>query len=114
MRHGLSRDTLKEVERVLALHPEVEAAILYGSRAKGNHRHGSDIDLALTGLDLSHTLMTRIAEDFDDGPLPYRFDLSVLDQIRHEPLLDHIRRVGVRLYQRGTIAKLATSESTKS
>ncbi len=49
MNHGLSPKTLDEIKTALAHFPEVEKAVLYGSRAKGKHRRGSDIDLALLG-----------------------------------------------------------------
>jgi len=49
MKHGLPASTVAQVHGVLSRHPEVERAILYGSRAKGNFKAGSDIDLTLSG-----------------------------------------------------------------
>jgi predicted nucleotidyltransferase len=100
MNHGLTDETLAEIHRVLALQPAVEKAVLYGSRAKGTHRPGSDIDLALVGSRLDNRIVGQIADDFEEGPLPYRVDLSILKEIRHIPLKDHIRRVGVVLYEK--------------
>lgn len=106
MNHGLTNKTLSEIRRVLERHPAVEQAILYGSRAKGTHRRGSDIDLALIGTDLNRQALSRIADEFEDGSLPYRFDLSILAEIRHAALLQHIERVGQRIYLReATTAK---------
>lgn len=106
MNHGLTNETVTEIDRVLQRYPAVEAAILYGSRAKGTHRTGSDIDLALVGRDLDRQLLSCIATEFDEGSLPYRFDLSLLSEIRQGPLLEQIERLGVQLYKRrAAIAK---------
>ena len=100
MNYGLKEETLAEIRRVLARHPEIERAVLYGSRAKGTCRLGSDVDLVLVGAGLDGRTLSQIAEAFEESTLPYRFDLSVLHRIRHPALLEHIERVGVPLYER--------------
>ena len=45
--HGLTDATVAQIHEVFARHPEVEKAVLYGSRAKGNFKPGSDVDLTL-------------------------------------------------------------------
>lgn len=100
MNHGLPETTVESIRRVLAHYPEVETGTLYGSRAKGTHRPGSDIDLTLCGSGLDHTLLTRIADELDDLLLPYQMDLSIFAALTSPALLDHIRRVGVILYER--------------
>ena len=100
MNHGLSATTVEKIQGVLSRHPEVQRAVLYGSRAKGNFKPGSDIDLTLVGGGLDGRIRGRIDEELDDLMLPYEFDLSLLDDIEHPELLDHIRRMGVILYER--------------
>ncbi|MEI6607855.1 MAG: nucleotidyltransferase domain-containing protein [Verrucomicrobiota bacterium] len=100
MNTGLTATTVERIQQVLAHYPEVETGVLFGSRAKGTHRPGSDIDLTLCGSGLDHTLLTRIAAELDDLLLPYQIDLSLFVAITHPALLDHIRRVGVPLYER--------------
>lgn len=102
MNHGLSDGTLERIRGVLARFPEVENAILYGSRAKGTHRPGSDIDLTLCGGGLNHTLLARIDNELDDLLLPYQMDLSLFSDLTLAPLLEHIRRVGVVLYEKNS------------
>ena len=103
MNHGLSESTVERIRGVLAHFPEVEKAVLYGSRAKGTHRPGSDIDLALHGSGLGQMLLARIDEALDDLLLlPYQMDLSLFASLTHPELLDHIRRVGVPLYERSS------------
>ncbi|MGD1867829.1 MAG: nucleotidyltransferase domain-containing protein [Phormidesmis sp.] len=97
---GLKIQTIEKITGVLRQHGEVEAAILYGSRAKGNYRPGSDIDLTLTGEDLTYRMMTRIDDKIDDLLLPYLFDLSVLRQIENPNVVEQIHRFGLLFYQR--------------
>ena len=81
---------------VLKRYPQVEKALLYGSRAKATHKIGSDIDLTLYGgTDLTLNVLLRIANDLDDLVLPYIFDLSIFRDITDPDLIAHIRRVGV-------------------
>lgn len=100
MKHGLATAAVAAIHGVLARHPEVERAILYGSRAKGNFKAGSDVDLTLVGDKLNSAILGRIDEQLDDLLLPYEFDLSIFDRITHADLLDHIRRVGVPFYEK--------------
>ncbi len=104
MKHGLTDGTLAEIQAVLAKFPDVETALLYGSRAKGNHRPGSDIDLTLIGAGLTSKILGQIQSELEDGYLPYSFDLSLLNQITQPDLLDHIRREGVVLYQKQAVS----------
>jgi predicted nucleotidyltransferase len=100
MNSGLSENAAAQIRGALGRHPEVEKAVLYGSRAKGNYKPGSDVDLTLLGAGLTQTVLGQIQGDLEDGLLPYRFDLSILERITHDGLLDHIRRVGVVFYER--------------
>lgn len=105
MNHGLSLSTVEKIRAVLARYPQVEQAILYGSRAKGNFRHGSDIDLTLRGgADLTLRVLYRILDDLDELLLPYTIDLSIWNDIGDPDVLAHIRRVGVLFYQKDALA----------
>ena len=97
---GLKAATLDKIMSIFARHIEVESAILYGSRAKGNYREGSDIDLTLTGEQLTYRTLLRIEDEIDDLLLPYLFDISIFSHIDDPDVIDHIRRVGVPFYER--------------
>jgi len=106
MKHGLNGATVDRIRSVLATFSEVDKAILYGSRAKGSHKRGSDIDLALFGSDLDETILCRISNALDDLLLPYKIDLSIFANISNPNLLGHIGRVGLVLYEKqSAIAK---------
>jgi uncharacterized protein len=98
--HGLADETVAQIHAVLAPHPEVEQVMLYGSRAKGNFKPGSDVDLTLVGAGVTSKILGQIQAELEDGLLPYTFDLSILAQITQADLLDHIRRVGVVFYEK--------------
>ena len=100
---GLSPATLAKIIPVLAQCPALEKAVLYGSRAKGNYRAGSDIDLSLFGDALSYAHLGQVEAQLDELMLPYSFDLSLFGQIDNPDLLEHIGRVGLVIYQKGAL-----------
>jgi predicted nucleotidyltransferase len=98
MDHGLNTATVEKLHSVFEKFPQIRKAILYGSRAKGSYKPGSDIDLCLVGSELSAKLCVDIEEQLDDLLLPYTIDLSVFDLLNHAELKAHIERVGIELY----------------
>lgn len=89
---------ISKINEVFSLYPEIQEAIIYGSRAKGNFKPFSDIDLTLVGPDLNLSLQQKIENQLDDLLLPYKIDLSIYHQIQNKDLLDHIARVGKKFY----------------
>ena len=100
MQYGLSDETIERICGVLARHPSVEKAVLYGSRAKGTFKPGSDIDLSLHGATITLSEMGDIDSELDDLLLPYTFDLLIFDTLDHVNLKEHIERVGTIFYER--------------
>jgi uncharacterized protein len=96
--HGIPSETLARINSVLARFPELERAVLFGSRAKGNHKPGSDIDLALSGVDLDWCLVGRIYDALDDLLLPYTFSLITHNAATDPEVAAHIARVGQQIY----------------
>jgi predicted nucleotidyltransferase len=97
---GLSDDTVEKIREVFSSFPEVEEVVIYGSRAKGSFRAGSDIDFTLKGEKLTHSILSRINIKLDDLLLPYKIDTSLFDSIDNKDLLDHISRVGKVFYRK--------------
>ena len=96
---GLPASTVQIIQSILAETPSVNKAVIYGSRAKGNYRLGSDIDLTLFGDSLTLDELGKIATKLHDSRIPYQVDLSIFDLIEHEGLRDHIQRVGRIFYE---------------
>ena len=101
MRFGLPESAIAKICAVFAAHPEIERAVLYGSRAKGNFKPGSDIDLTLYGAGLTDALLLDLLVELDDLLLPWMIDLSLFASLNHPALQEHIERVGKVFYQRG-------------
>ena len=102
MNYGLKQETVEKIQNTFQSFPQVEKAILYGSRAKGNYKPTSDIDLTIVGKEINLTLLHKIEFQLDDLLLPYTIDLSILHQISNPDLLDHINRIGKIFYEKQT------------
>lgn len=100
VRFGLKQTILDKINKVFSAHPHIQQVILYGSRAKGNFRKGSDIDLTIKGEDVTLSQLLKIENELDDLLLPYKIDLSLLHQINEPDLIAHIRRVGIVIYDK--------------
>ena len=100
VRFGLRESTIVRLQEVFARYPEIEQGILYGSRAKGTFRPGSDIDLTLKGDSITLALCLKVSIDLDDLLLPYKVDLSIWQMIDNPHLREHIDRVGIKFYSR--------------
>ena len=99
-RHGLPEKTVAEITGVLARFPQVEQAILFGSRAKATGKPGSDIDLALVGGALHWRTVAKIEDALDDLLLPYQFSLIIFDGSTDPEVAAHIQRVGLSFFKR--------------
>jgi predicted nucleotidyltransferase len=96
---GLKADDIKKIQSVLSEFSLIKSALLYGSRAKGSYKHGSDIDLTLkTEGELPRGFLLDVMNAIDGLDLAYSFDISLLHQIDNDNLLEHINRVGVEFY----------------
>lgn len=100
MRYGLAEATIHQLSELFTRHTKIEKVILYGSRAKGSFRDGSDIDLTLYGPDLTLFDLNQINLQIDDLLLPYKVDLSLYQDIENPALCSHIQRVGKLFYSR--------------
>lgn len=96
---GLRETDINDVIAVLRNEKTIERAILFGSRAKGDFKNGSDVDIALQGKDVTNAIAARVGGLLNDETLmPYKFDVLNFNTIDNPDLIDHIQRVGVVLY----------------
>ncbi|MCE5286384.1 MAG: nucleotidyltransferase domain-containing protein [Pelosinus sp.] len=101
MEFGLTEEDLAYIKSVVAGFAETKQAVIFGSRAKGNYKRGSDVDLAVFGEDVSFSTITRLhARLEEDGPLPYFFDVVDFTHSTHKELREHIERVVKTIYIR--------------
>jgi predicted nucleotidyltransferase len=99
---GLSERTIESIVNVFKKYPEITQVLLYGSRAMGNFKNGSDIDLTLKGNGLTIEILLKIDNALDDLLLPYKIDLSLYDNITNEAIYDHINRFGTVFWEPST------------
>lgn len=97
---GLSQEKIQKIKSVFQSHPLIEKVILYGSRAKGNYKPGSDIDFTMFAPEMTLSEQLKIENEIDDLLLPNKVDLSLIHEIDNQNLIDHIHRVGVVFYSR--------------
>lgn len=98
---GLTIREISSIKEVFSKYQQVEEVLIYGSRAMGTCKPASDIDLTLKGTGIDLGLQSKIEFDLDDLMLPYKFDITIYDQITNPDFLDHINRNGKRIYCRG-------------
>jgi predicted nucleotidyltransferase len=98
--HGLSERDMRTITGILRKYPDVRQVCLFGSRAKGTFHAGSDIDLAIMNAGVQESTVRRLQSDFEESSLPWFVDIVDFPSLPHEGLKDHIRRVGVVIYER--------------
>lgn len=97
---GLSSSDIESITKTLRSHPEVEEAIIFGSRAMGNDKPGSDVDFALKGT-VDESTATEIAIELNERlPLPYKFDVFAYPTLTNKALIEHIDYYGKTFYRR--------------
>lgn len=98
MKYGLPQSALKKMRAVFQDYPQIDKVFLYGSRAMGTYKLGSDIDLCIESKTLSLSELLAIENKLDDLLLPWKIDLSLKNAIDNADLLIHINEKGVVFY----------------
>ena len=102
MTFGLSERIRADIRQVFGHYPAIERVLIFGSRAKGNARPGSDIDLAVIAPEMSDAEFARLWNAIDDLPLVFKVDLLHWDRLANPRLKDKIPRDGCLFYARPT------------
>ena len=96
---GIYPKSFDEITSILQSCKRIDEVIIYGSRAKGNYKEGSDIDLTIKGA-ITDDDFNKIWHDLDDSYIPYKFDISIYANLTSDSLKEHIDRVGKIFYKR--------------
>jgi predicted nucleotidyltransferase len=95
----LKPEYLTQITEIVSKNPTVSSALIFGSRAMGNARENSDVDIALKG-ELSRLEAEAIARELEDTiPTLLTFDVIAYERIDLAALRDHIDRIGVEFYR---------------
>lgn len=100
MNFGLTEKHLNSITDALKLHPEIEAAKIFGSRALQTHRPGSDIDIALYGEAVTLTTLLKLAKHFDESDMPWLIDLINYKSLKNSNLKQHIDQKGITIFHK--------------
>ncbi|MDZ4708971.1 MAG: nucleotidyltransferase domain-containing protein [Saprospiraceae bacterium] len=104
---GITKKSYKLLLDLFLNHPQIEQVILYGSRAKGNFKKGSDIDLAIKGKDCNAEIATRVKSTINEVlPIPYKVDIVDYESLMIVELKQKIDEAGVVFYERITLVSL--------
>lgn len=98
MLFGLQQKDINKINSVFKNYNQIQQFVIYGSRAKGNYKNGSDIDFTIIENDLTFTQLLEIENKLDDLLLPYKIDLSQKRNIENQNLIEHINRIGQIFY----------------
>jgi len=93
---GLPHDVFEDVLDTIRSYSEIKSAKIFGSRAKGNYKRYSDVDIAIfsdTGTDLSSCIKDKL-EDLD---AIYYFDVLDYNKVSDTKIKEHIDRVGIEI-----------------
>ena len=95
---GLQDSDIKSIVEILLKNPLINEAYIFGSRAKGNFKKGSDVDIAVKGRDISTDLISKMSYTLNEETLmPYKFDVIDYNSIVNKDLKDHIDRIGIKI-----------------
>ncbi|MDE3182370.1 MAG: nucleotidyltransferase domain-containing protein [Bacteroidota bacterium] len=100
IRYGLNKKQLKLILELIDSFPEIERVFLFGSRADGTNKVGSDIDLAIIGHQITPEILNRFSSGLDDLPLPFMFDVIDYNKILNNYLKKNIDSKGKLLFER--------------
>ena len=98
--YGLNDRDIKTIHAIFNQYPEVLVVHIFGSRAKGTCKTGSDIDLAIMNKGIEIRTLLKINNDFEESSLPYKIDLVDFNTLTNSDFINHIQRIGAIFYQR--------------
>lgn len=92
---GLTQTDISRITAALKQFPEIDDALIFGSRAKGTHKKASDVDLAIKGRAVTGETIKRLSFLLNEElPLPYFFDVVHYETLENRQLIEHIDRIG--------------------
>jgi predicted nucleotidyltransferase len=101
MGNGLTDRDIKTIQGIFRKHPEVSMVYLFGSRAAGTQKPGSDVDLAIMNAGVSMETVCMIKGELEESSLPYLIDLVNYTDVKHKEFREHIQNIGIEFFKKG-------------
>lgn len=96
---GIDKSIIEDIVNIIRKYKEVTRAVIFGSRARGDYKKASDIDIALFGDNLTNTINTKIFFEIDELYMPYKVDLINFNTLGKENRIrENILKEGVEIY----------------
>ena len=89
--YGLTDRELALMDSYFSQITNLEKVILYGSRAKGNYKKFSDVDITLLGKEIGISDLFKLQDLLYESDLPYMYDVSLFKSLTNPDLIDHDR-----------------------
>lgn len=99
MKFGIYDKSYELIQRYFSTQENILEVRIYGSRAKGTEKTGSDIDLAIY-TNSERDLSGKVKTDLEELSTPYYFDITDMKHLTHKALQEHIARVGKLFYKK--------------
>ena len=104
MKYGLSEEQLAEICNIIGLYPQIEEAVIYGSRADGAYKEASDVDIAIKGEKADESLASKLKFFLEEETyLPFFFDVTAYNSSTSAELKKQIKTKGKTIYRKGWI-----------
>lgn len=98
MRLGISEDILAKLVDIFSRYGQVRRAVVFGSRARGDYRYNSDIDIAIFA---DKELAAGLYADIDEAVGIYKVDIVDMATVQNDKLIKKISSEGVEIYRDG-------------
>ena len=89
---------ITQLQHIFKNYIEIEKVLLFGSRARGDNKNTSDIDICIFGNEIDHLLLSKIYMDLDEVNTPLSFDILHFQELSKQELINNILNEGVEIY----------------
>lgn len=97
---GLREGIIDEIVNVISKYEEIDKAVVFGSRARGDYKKTSDIDLAIFSSNISSTKLNLVRDNIDTLDIIYKVDVVHFESLNKEGIIKNIKSEGVIIYSR--------------
>lgn len=95
--YGINDASYEEMISLFKSFDSLDKVYIFGSRARGDYKEGSDIDLAIESKD---DIKLRLLNKLEDIRCILNFDVVDVNNIENEKLLMNIKKEGILIYRR--------------